>query len=79
LESGDEEDFEDKDKGKGKGRQPVKGKKLSKTDNVVGSTSNGSSFLTAAEKRAQHKKNDKKATEDPFSFLKDVRDVRTLM
>jgi len=32
-------------------------------------------FLTKAEQRAQEKKTDKKAAEDPFSFLVDVRDV----
>jgi DNA mismatch repair protein MSH6 len=32
-------------------------------------------FLTAAEKRAQATKDEKKSQEDPFSFLADVRDV----
>jgi hypothetical protein len=32
-------------------------------------------FLTKAEQRAQDKKTEKKATEDPFYFLVDVRDV----
>ncbi|KAG1757294.1 hypothetical protein EDB19DRAFT_24789 [Suillus lakei] len=32
-------------------------------------------FLTKAEQRAQEKKTEKKATEDPFFFLVDVRDV----
>ncbi|RDB29773.1 DNA mismatch repair protein msh6 [Hypsizygus marmoreus] len=38
------------------------------------STNGGFSFLTAAEKREQEKKNDKKAAEDPYAFLADVRD-----
>ncbi|KAF9449836.1 DNA mismatch repair protein msh6 [Macrolepiota fuliginosa MF-IS2] len=33
-----------------------------------------SSFLTAAEQREQGKKNDKKAADDPYSFLQDVKD-----
>ena len=37
------------------------------------------SFLTAAEQREQGKKNEKKSTEDPYSFLQDVRDVRNLL
>jgi DNA mismatch repair protein MSH6 len=32
-------------------------------------------FLTKAERRAQEKKTEKKAAEDPFHFLVDVRDV----
>jgi hypothetical protein len=32
-------------------------------------------FLTKAERRAQEKKTEKKASEDPFFFLVDVRDV----
>jgi DNA mismatch repair protein MSH6 len=32
-------------------------------------------FLTAAEQRAQGKKEEKKAAEEPYSFLQDVRDV----
>jgi len=32
-------------------------------------------FLTKAEQRAQEKKSEKKAAEDPFNFLVDVRDV----
>ena len=36
----------------------------------------GSNFLTAAEQRENDKKTEKKTTEDPFEFLRDVRDVR---
>ncbi|KAG5654433.1 hypothetical protein H0H81_002622 [Sphagnurus paluster] len=35
-------------------------------------------FLTAAERREQGKKNDKKAAEDPYSFLAEIKDVRAL-
>jgi len=38
----------------------------------------GSSFLTAAERREQGKKDEKRLTEDPYSFLQDVKDVRFL-
>lgn len=38
----------------------------------------GSSFLTAAERREQGKKDEKRSTEDPYSFLQDVKDVRFL-
>lgn len=38
----------------------------------------GSSFLTAAERREQGKKDEKRSTEDPYSFLQDVKDVRSL-
>ncbi|KAH8113753.1 DNA mismatch repair protein Msh6 [Phellopilus nigrolimitatus] len=42
--------------------------------NEGGRTGGSSSFLTAAEQRAKEKKTEKKTTEDPFEFLKDVRD-----
>jgi DNA mismatch repair protein MSH6 len=38
---------------------------------------NGFTFLTAAEQREQGKKVEKKSAEDPYSFLQDVRDVRS--
>jgi hypothetical protein len=38
--------------------------------------SNHTSFLTAAERRAQEKKSDKKSTDEAFFFLKDPKDVR---
>ncbi|KAI4525062.1 DNA mismatch repair protein Msh6 [Schizophyllum commune Loenen D] len=38
------------------------------------SSGSGAGFLTAAERREQGKKNDKKASEDPYSFLQDIRD-----
>jgi len=64
--------------------QPRKGKSKSKAAtrpslnkaSVGGSNAGGISFLTAAEQREQGKKNDKKAAEDPYSFLQEVKDVR---
>ncbi|PCH35419.1 DNA mismatch repair protein Msh6 [Wolfiporia cocos MD-104 SS10] len=38
------------------------------------SSRGSNAFLTAAEQRAQHQRAEKKGTEDPFSFLLDVRD-----
>jgi DNA mismatch repair protein MSH6 len=38
-----------------------------------------STFLTAAERRAQDTKSDKKSAEDPFAFLQDIKDVRALV
>ena len=40
-----------------------------------GASSANALFLTAAEKREQGKKNEKKGAEDPYSFLADVKDV----
>lgn len=42
-----------------------------------GKAGGSSSFLTAAEQAALEKKSEKKEKEDPFDFLKDVRDVST--
>lgn len=39
-----------------------------------GDGDSGALFLTAAEQRAQKQKADKKASDDPFSFLVDVKD-----
>ncbi|KAF5356840.1 hypothetical protein D9756_006462 [Leucocoprinus leucothites] len=53
---------------KGKGRTENPSKSLA-------DVSQGSSgFLTAAERREQGKKNEKKSAEDPYSFLQDVKD-----
>ncbi|KAF8636930.1 hypothetical protein AX17_003181 [Amanita inopinata Kibby_2008] len=41
---------------------------------VASSHSAGLSFLTAAERREQGKKDEKKAAEEPYAFLRDVRD-----
>ena len=56
---------------KPKGKSTGKGK-----NNLSGaSASGGFSLLTAAEQREQEKKNEKKATEDPYAFLSDLKDV----
>ncbi|KAL1746027.1 muts domain V-domain-containing protein [Schizophyllum fasciatum] len=58
--------------------QPVpkrKAKAKAPAPALASSTSgSGADFLTAAERREQGKKNDKKAAEDPYSFLQDIRD-----
>lgn len=48
-------------------------KKVQSSD--VGRPAGSSSFLTAAEQRAKDKKTEKKSGDDPFDFLRDVRDV----
>lgn len=45
--------------------------------NVSSAGGSGYSFLTAAEQREQGKKDDKKSTEDPYSFLLNIMDVCT--
>lgn len=63
-------------KGKGQGASKQSRPSLKKAAGAASSAGNSSfSFLTAAEQREQGKKNDKKAAEDPYSFLQDVRDV----
>ena len=69
-------DMSDATKGKkakgGKTSRPS----LKHAQSSEGGRSGGSSnFLTAAERRAQDKKTEKKTADDPFEFLKDVRDV----
>ncbi|KAH7886999.1 muts domain V-domain-containing protein [Phlebopus sp. FC_14] len=68
-----DEDEEDGDEPKVRKTQS---KKTLKKPALDGSSANGgaSRFLTAAEQRAQGKKMEKKASEDPFSFLTNVRD-----
>ena len=60
-------------------KRSTKAKKAVSKEMSTKSGSNGaistSTFLTAAEQRAQGKKNDKKSSEDPFFFLKDPKDV----
>ena len=53
---------------KSTGKRPT----LGKHDSSQGSSSN--LFLTKAELRTQKQKEEKKSTEEPFSFLVDVRD-----
>ncbi|TFK22134.1 DNA mismatch repair protein msh6 [Coprinopsis marcescibilis] len=66
----DESEDERPKKAKGKGASA----KSSAPAATHGGSTGGLSFLTAAEKRAQGKKDDKKKTESPFAFLQDIRD-----
>ncbi|KAF8556832.1 DNA mismatch repair protein Msh6 [Imleria badia] len=68
----DDED-EDKDEPKPKRSAPGRPTKKPLAENAS-ANSVTSHFLTAAEQRTQEKKTEKKAAEDPFSFLVDVRD-----
>ena len=61
-------------KSKKSARPPPK-KSQSSAANTAGTGGGSNSFLTAAEKRALDKKSEKKSADDPFEFLKDVRDV----
>ncbi|KAF9069417.1 muts domain V-domain-containing protein [Rhodocollybia butyracea] len=64
------EDTEDED-------EPVAKKSKSKVKAkapTLTAESNSSSFLTAAERREQDKKDEKKAAESPYGFLQDVKD-----
>lgn len=65
-----------KGKTKAKGGGPVRGvsKKTISTSGVEG-VAGSFTFLTAAEQREQGRKEGKKATEEPYAFLQDVRDV----
>ena len=69
------DDEEGKGKAKSRKQRPVP--KKNTTDSV--SASGGVSFLTAAEQREQEKKNDKKASEDPYAFLSVIKDVSMLI
>lgn len=73
-----DDESEDEDKPKTKrsapGRPTLK-KALAENSSAGNVTS---LFLTAAEQRTQEKKTEKKAAEDPFNFLVDVRDVSLL-
>ncbi|EKM76737.1 hypothetical protein AGABI1DRAFT_78171 [Agaricus bisporus var. burnettii JB137-S8] len=63
----DQDDKAKQTKSKKKPGKPSKG--------LEGASGGGSfSFLTAAEQREQGKKNEKKAAEDPYAFLQDVKD-----
>lgn len=73
--SASEEDFFNDDD---EGAVAKKGKSKSKpktTSTGAGATGGSITFLTAAERREQDKKNEKKAAEDPYAFLADIRDV----
>ncbi|KAG1898499.1 muts domain V-domain-containing protein [Suillus fuscotomentosus] len=72
--SGEESDVPTKKSAKSK-RPPLKNSGKAGGDKGSGSGLAGNTaFLTKAERRTQEKKTEKKATEDPFSFLVDVRD-----
>ncbi|KAG2059752.1 DNA mismatch repair protein Msh6 [Suillus hirtellus] len=72
--SGEESDVPTKKSAKSK-RPPPKNSGKASGDKGSGSGLAGNTaFLTKAERRTQEKKTEKKATEDPFSFLVDVRD-----
>jgi len=76
LGSDDEDDPEGpRGKVKSKSKRPIARSTKSDAGGSAPAQGGGVSFLTAAEQRAQDKKNDKKTGDDPFSFLKDVRDV----
>ncbi|PBK99844.1 DNA mismatch repair protein msh6 [Armillaria gallica] len=67
-------DDEDEDSGKKKKSRPAP-KKASSSKNAPTAVSGGNfSFLTAAERREQDKKNEKKSADDPYAFLADVKD-----
>ncbi|KAF5379188.1 hypothetical protein D9615_005989 [Tricholomella constricta] len=76
-----EDDFSDEDESKVKSKSKSKrtpkkapaAKKSTAASIDVASSGTGL-FLTAAERRAQGKKDEKKAAEDPYSFLADVKD-----
>ncbi|KAG6841043.1 hypothetical protein C0991_002351 [Blastosporella zonata] len=74
--SDEEEEDNAKSKSKSKAKPPTKkapaGKKTSATTDAASSGSG--LFLTAAERREQGKKDEKKAAESPYSFLEDIRD-----
>ncbi|KAJ8596178.1 DNA mismatch repair protein Msh6 [Rhizopogon salebrosus TDB-379] len=73
-ESAEESDVPAKKSAKPK-RPPLKKSAAAGGETGSGSRPGGSAmFLTKAEQRAQDKKTEKKATEDPFYFLVDVRD-----
>jgi len=80
LDSGTE--IEDAHPKKSKSKSTSKSAKPSLKKGGTGASSGGASgfsFLTAAEQREQGKKNEKKATDDPYSFLQDVRDARSIL
>ena len=76
-----DDDDEPKSKAKSKSKSKLSSKKAAapsrqplKQESSSKGPSAGSAFLTAAEQRALKQKSEKKAAEDPFSFLSDVRD-----
>ncbi|KAG2143035.1 DNA mismatch repair protein Msh6 [Suillus clintonianus] len=72
--SGEESDAPTKRSAKPKRPPPKKSGAASGETGSGNGLGGNTMFLTKAEQRAQEKKNEKKATEDPFFFLVDVRD-----
>jgi len=73
----DEEDNPRKSKSKSAAKSGRKAKgNVTVADNVEANAGSAFTLLTAAERREQGKKLEKKSTEEPFGFLQDVRDVR---
>ncbi|KAF7338601.1 DNA mismatch repair protein [Mycena venus] len=68
------DDDESEDEPVKKSKSKTTAKKGTSDKSAAVATSGNSSFLTAAERRALEKKNEKKETESPYSFLQDIRD-----
>ncbi|KAG6836841.1 hypothetical protein H0H93_002521 [Arthromyces matolae] len=74
--SGDDLSDDNEVEAKSKSKTKAATKKTKQTPGPAnGSSSNNTIFLTAAERREQGKKDEKKAAETPYSFLDDVKDV----
>jgi DNA mismatch repair protein MSH6 len=71
----DDDDMAIKSKATSKAKKSASAKKSSTKGAAGSATLVDTSFLTAAEKRAQGKKNEKQTTDEAFAFLKDLRDV----
>jgi len=67
----------DYDKPKKPKAKSSKGKVEKSTKPLAATSQASSGFLTAAERREQGKKDEKKSNEDPYSFLQNVKDVRS--
>jgi DNA mismatch repair protein MSH6 len=75
-------DFCEEDEEVGKAKGKAKSKKSATSKGAPAKSANdgapapgGMSFLTAAEQRAQGKKNEKQSSDEAFFFLKDPKDV----
>lgn len=67
----------DNDKPKKPKAKSSKGRVEKSTKPLAAVSQTSSGFLTAAERREQGKKDEKKLNEDPYSFLQNVKDVRS--
>lgn len=78
-----EDDFDEEDDDEAPSKTKRTKSKATPSRPALKSTDSGrrssDTFLTAAEQRMQAQKNEKKSTEEPFSFLVDPRDVRTFV